>query len=264
MGVFSFLYHICPTQLVFQFDSSYMFFAGVFLLLNLYYKRHTLSNRPLLLYGILFIFLVWNFVSIITQEPLWFWIITCIAYIIFTTNVTLAIYGVKARGTNYVTNASELIQNIKQRNFTRQIKTMLIVMVVNWSLIIIVAATRALSYSLTQLIAIMFNALCYHQYYVYQKKKHGEHISWTNITLDYVSVALMLAAFYFFNINVSDKAQSPEVSRSLNRPCVLFGFYDDHDVWHFLASYAIGVFILAVQVIDIDLIDTRRESIISF
>ena len=32
---------------------------------------------------------------------------------------------------------------------------------------------------------------------------------------------------------------TPAESRHLNRPCSLMGFYDDHDIWHFLSAFAL-------------------------
>ena len=31
---------------------------------------------------------------------------------------------------------------------------------------------------------------------------------------------------------------SPAESRELNKECALLGFYDNHDIWHFLAAFA--------------------------
>ena len=31
----------------------------------------------------------------------------------------------------------------------------------------------------------------------------------------------------------------PAESRNINRPCVWFGFYDNHDVWHFFSGLTV-------------------------
>lgn len=33
--------------------------------------------------------------------------------------------------------------------------------------------------------------------------------------------------------------ETPSESREKNRPCILLGFFDDHDVWHFLSAAAL-------------------------
>ena len=43
---------------------------------------------------------------------------------------------------------------------------------------------------------------------------------------------------------------SPAESRHLNQPCVLFDFYDFHDVWHFLGGF--GVFFTYMFLLNID------------
>jgi len=63
---------------------------------------------------------------------------------------------------------------------------------------------------------------------------------------------------------VNDKSASPEMSRTYNQQCSILYFFDTHDVWHFLAAYSLGILCLAIQLLDEDLIDKRRESIVSF
>ena len=44
----------------------------------------------------------------------------------------------------------------------------------------------------------------------------------------------------------TNKTSSPENSRDQNEECVIFGFFDWHDLWHFLSSFALlmGAFVL--------------------
>jgi len=76
VGVFSTLYHICPTPINYQFDTSFMFYTASFLLLGVYYKRHDPADRPLLIYTLFAFFILWNFVATVTNEPYWFWGVT--------------------------------------------------------------------------------------------------------------------------------------------------------------------------------------------
>ena len=39
-GIFSALYHICPSKLNFQFDTTFMFVGTALMILTLYNKRH--------------------------------------------------------------------------------------------------------------------------------------------------------------------------------------------------------------------------------
>ena len=57
----------------------------------------------------------------------------------------------------------------------------------------------------------------------------------------------MAAAFGVFQgLQTTDKTASPEDSRDLNKECVILGFFDWHDLWHFLSSFALlmGAFVI--------------------
>lgn len=54
-------------------------------------------------------------------------------------------------------------------------------------------------------------------------------------------------AVYFFGISPSNKAVSPWASRGMNEPCVSGGFYDAHDIWHFLSAVALAATIFLLM-----------------
>ena len=47
------------------------------------------------------------------------------------------------------------------------------------------------------------------------------------------------ALYVFFGEATTDKAETPEKSRNLNHNCVMFGFFDYHDLWHIFSSHAL-------------------------
>ena len=52
--------------------------------------------------------------------------------------------------------------------------------------------------------------------------------------------AFWIAALYVFSREATtDKAETPEKSRNLNQDCIIFGFFDHHDLWHILSSHAL-------------------------
>lgn len=58
----------------------------------------------------------------------------------------------------------------------------------------------------------------------------------------YVVVALgvMVGAVYVFDgIPTTEKTSSPGESRNLNKDCAFLGFYDFHDIWHIMSSFAL-------------------------
>jgi len=51
-----------------------------------------------------------------------------------------------------------------------------------------------------------------------------------------LSLALWAPALSFFFDKESSWRATPAESRSFNTPCMLFDFYDAHDIWHFLSA----------------------------
>ena len=63
----------------------------------------------------------------------------------------------------------------------------------------------------------------------------------------FVTVGLLAAAFGVFQgLQTTNKTASPEDSRDLNKECGILGFFDWHDLWHFLSSFALlmGAFVI--------------------
>ena len=69
------------------------------------------------------------------------------------------------------------------------------------------------------------------------------------------------ALWIFFAIETTDKSKSPEKSRDLNQECILLAFFDWHDVWHFCSSF--GLFMAALMVIHTSY-ETRATTGVSY
>jgi len=70
--------------------------------------------------------------------------------------------------------------------------------------------------------------------------------SWDCFVLDFG----FLHYIFFFTSNTTNKNATPAVSREGNQNCVLFNFYDEHDVWHALS--AVGLFFQTLILIHFD------------
>ena len=62
-----------------------------------------------------------------------------------------------------------------------------------------------------------------------------------------MGVLWALALYFFWGKPTTDKVETPEKSRNLNHDCVLLGFFDYHDIWHFLSSHALLMMIYFVM-----------------
>ena len=55
-----------------------------------------------------------------------------------------------------------------------------------------------------------------------------------------ITIAFLVSAFYVFKaFPTTDKANTPAESRNKNHECKWFGFFDYHDIWHFLSSFGL-------------------------
>ncbi|CAH3130980.1 unnamed protein product, partial [Pocillopora meandrina] len=59
-------------------------------------------------------------------------------------------------------------------------------------------------------------------------------------------IILVVAFAVFQGKPTTNKTSSPENSRDQNEECLIFGFFDWHDLWHFLSSFALlmGAFVI--------------------
>ena len=59
-------------------------------------------------------------------------------------------------------------------------------------------------------------------------------------------IILVVAFAVFQGKPTTNKTSSPENSRDQNEECLIFGFFDWHDLWHFLSSFALlmGAFVV--------------------
>ena len=71
---------------------------------------------------------------------------------------------------------------------------------------------------------------------------------WFKISFRLSQIPFLIAAFVIFEIKeTTDKSKSPENSRDLNKECNFLEFFDWHDIWHILSST--GLLISALSMI---------------
>lgn len=69
---------------------------------------------------------------------------------------------------------------------------------------------------------------------------------------------------YFFIHKTISWAETPARSREFNKPCVLFKFFDNHDIWHFLSAFAMFFSFMVLLTLDDDLVEVHRSQIFVF
>ena len=89
-----------------------------------------------------------------------------------------------------------------------------------------------------------------------------ERPPWLSVFNILVGLASAVPALYFFVIRRPyNTNESPAMSRTVNHPCIMFDFYDGHDIWHFLSAAALFFLMLGVLTLDDDLLATPRDRI---
>ena len=105
------------------------------------------------------------------------------------------------------------------------------------------------------------NLIAYTLYYVTMKIYCGEKLKWHCIVFLVFCLICMLPALYFFEKKEKNSTISAAESRSLNRECAFLGFYDQHDIWHFLGGYALFFMFMFLLTLDDDLLGVPHEQI---
>ncbi|MCP9264620.1 BMA-SID-1 [Dirofilaria immitis] len=87
----------------------------------------------------------------------------------------------------------------------------------------------------------------------------GETILIHSFIYTVVSCLLWIVASYFFSHGKNDWTVSERLTltaaqnRALSEECIVFGYYDHHDMWHFISSLASFFSLLAIAVLDDDI-----------
>uniref|UniRef100_A0A8B9UJF7 SID1 transmembrane family member 1 n=1 Tax=Anas zonorhyncha TaxID=75864 RepID=A0A8B9UJF7_9AVES len=105
------------------------------------------------------------------------------------------------------------------------------------------------------------NLLLYLAFYIIMKLRSSEKLLPIPLFCIVATAVVWAAALYFFFQTLSSWEETPAESREKNRPCILLGFFDDHDVWHFLSAAALFFSFLVLLTLDDDLDTVRRDKI---
>jgi len=178
--------------------------------------------------------------------------------------MVFTIYGTDFHPRDYFHEVAELLLNIGHCRWTLQVKTIVIVITINWIVLVTIGALRALPFSEALLATILVNTISYYTYYVHQKRKNNEQRPIANIVLNYLGIIIIILGLVSFTYGVTNKTLAPELNRQLNKDCILLDFFDWHDMWHFATSYGLGFLYLGLQFVDEDIIGVERIHLVVF
>jgi hypothetical protein len=121
-----------------------------------------------------------------------------------------------------------------------------------------------MAFSMYLIIIFFTDLLLYLGFYIVMKFYHREPFKKRAIILWSLSIACWGGSLVCFLKQGADWTLTPAQSRELNHECVLFDFYDMHDLWHFVSSFSLFVSFMAILIMDEGLKYTHQKDIAVF
>ena len=253
-GIGSALFHMCPSKLNFQFDTTFMFIGTSLMFLTIYQKRHRYNiPSPYHTYGFLSLVVFMNLLplsGISSGIEIWFWSLTGFIFAYLMIFGSIFIYY----GQEYdldIDSFYTFLKKIRSLKLNDIPRFILLVFLNSFTLaMLIYGGINKPDFTMWMLSLFLTNMSIYFMYYLINKKIHKEYISitlWISLVIDLILFGL---ALYFFTLDVNNKLLTPEESKELNKPCVLFDYWDYHDIWHILSATGLFIFMLIVLYLD--------------
>ncbi|NXQ57407.1 SIDT1 protein, partial [Anthoscopus minutus] len=274
-GVLSACYHVCPNYSNFQFDTSFMYMIAGLCMLKLYQTRHPDINASA--YSAYASFAVVISLAVLGvvfgKNDMWFWVIFSMIHILGSLALSTQIYymgrfkiegpdsdvGIFRRAVMVL--YTDCIQQCSRPMYMDRMVLLIVGNLVNWSFAIFGLVYRPRDFASYILGIFICNLLLYLAFYIIMKLRSSEKLLPIPMFCIVATAVVWAAALYFFFQTLSSWEETPAESREKNRPCILLGFFDDHDVWHFLSAAALFFSFLVLLTLDDDLDTVRRDKI---
>ncbi|XP_048338743.1 SID1 transmembrane family member 1 isoform X2 [Sphaerodactylus townsendi] len=269
-GVLSACYHVCPNYSNFQFDTSFMYMIAGLCMLKLYQTRHPDINASA--YSAYASFAVVICLAVLGvvfgKNSVWFWVFFSIVHVVASLALSTQIYymgrfkidlGIFRRA--FMVLYTDCFQQCSRPMYMDRMVLLVVGNLVNWSFAIFGLVYRPKDFASYLLGIFICNLLLYLAFYVIMKLRSSERLLPVPLFCIVATAVMWAAALYFFFQNLSSWEETPAESREKNRPCILMGFFDDHDVWHFLSGAALFFSFLVLLTLDDDLDSVRRDRI---
>ncbi|XP_032225789.2 uncharacterized protein LOC5501597 isoform X2 [Nematostella vectensis] len=271
-GIFSATYHLCPSRMTFQFDSAFMFIISGLVVIALYNSRikkreDTGNDRPAHdtiiqapKYFLFFVapILLLNYVGSIRDttglppfvEGL-YWVFLVLWIILIYIWAFKKIGVPCGRGTDCVSNAEHRLKWFWLVIFPICLIIIGFSQFGDWSQFFLFACVAAVVLSIAGLMTLNLT-LSVKQYRSYDAVDGSNPLCdpkailasfLANIHRVFFMIVLFLFwvfAMYFFKLKpTTKKTAAPSFSRTRNQECILWDFFDYHDIWHMLSSFAL-------------------------
>uniref|UniRef100_A0A8B9SJV1 SID1 transmembrane family member 1 n=1 Tax=Anas platyrhynchos TaxID=8839 RepID=A0A8B9SJV1_ANAPL len=256
-------------------DTSFMYMIAGLCMLKLYQTRHPDINASA--YSAYASFAVVICLAVLGvvfgKNGMWFWVIFSMIHVLASLALSTQIYymgrfkidgpdsdlGIFRRAAMVL--YTDCIQQCSRPMYMDRMVLLIVGNLVNWSFAIFGLVYRPRDFASYILGIFICNLLLYLAFYIIMKLRSSEKLLPIPLFCIVATAVVWAAALYFFFQTLSSWEETPAESREKNRPCILLGFFDDHDVWHFLSAAALFFSFLVLLTLDDDLDTVRRDKI---
>eukprot|EP00092_Neocalanus_flemingeri_P001570 GFUD01001673.1.p1 GENE.GFUD01001673.1~~GFUD01001673.1.p1 ORF type:complete len:783 (-),score=140.40 GFUD01001673.1:69-2417(-) len=292
-GVLSCIFHVCPSNLSLQFDTTMMYFIMTLVFVKIYQFRHTdTTMSAYLCMFTLCLALIFEAFSIYFVKHA---ILKTIFFLVFSIVYIGVIFylGINFYFNSDIKKSRQVRKNLQSFNINLEktppmehkmrFTTSLMFVVFNVAVfvyVLISIGSRDRTLSTPFILLFGGNMFIYVAYYMVRKiiecvKKQPNDEEEVSIcqpsssvlircfsyTLFVISISLGMTAMYFYANKHQSRNMSPAESRERNQLCKFGEFFDNHDMWHFLSSTALFFAFLGLLTIDDDLLYVNRGGI---
>ncbi|XP_033223305.1 SID1 transmembrane family member 1-like [Belonocnema kinseyi] len=270
-GVLSGSYHVCPNHSNFQFDTSFMYIISVLCMVKIYQNRHPdINARAPVTFGVLALIIFLGLVGVLDGSVL-YWILFTIIHLVVCLILTAQVYymgrwkldgGVFRRVLMTMNHDARAgIRYLVRPVYPARLCILIMANLANLGLAIFGNMHHEKDFATYLLAVLMSNLLLYTFFYIVMKLCYKERILPQPALYITLSFLTWSSALYFFINKTISWALTPAQSRMYNRPCLLFNFFDSHDIWHFLSALAMFFSFMVLLTLDDDLTDVHRSQI---
>ena len=241
-----------------------MFLGTILTFITLYQKRH-MAPSPMRIYSFSALLILINTLPLSGLSDgfeIWFWgaIFLLMAYLMIFGSIYL--YYEQEYDINSL-SFKGLIRKLKNIRRNDIPKLTLIILINSFTLGMYIFATITQPNFTDWLLGVcIINLIIYFLYYFILKIKNKEPINKLIYVWLLLDIVILSLSIVFFFIAVTDKFLPMKESNELNKPCVLFNYFDYHDIWHILSAIGLFIFMLIIFFLDSKNNDTLETIVI--
>ncbi|KAL5463661.1 hypothetical protein EMCRGX_G032576 [Ephydatia muelleri] len=244
-GVMSALYHVCPSDINFQFDTTFMFIIAGLIIAKMIQNRHPYFNANSFC-------TFWGF-SVVTlativglyvdrKNPL----AARVALFFILLVITALFYFSLFHFNQFAVLCNPKMWRVRKSRLIR----LTCALVFDSIVLAVLFFYNQLDIATTILTLFALNAVVLLAWYLGSKCLHSEPRIFVPVIILLLALGFWLMAGTYFSKKIYNSGKTPVESRELNRPCYIGGFYDYHDFWHFLSAAAVFTSFMSLLTLD--------------